>query len=77
MPAEIPSSGRGPRRRAAAERPKAACARLTHVATITTYSGHEPTLIEAASTRTTASSRRGTFSQAELLAELVNRRIQV
>jgi hypothetical protein len=36
---------------------------------------HEPTLIAAARSQMTASSPRGTFSQAELTAELVTRRI--
>jgi hypothetical protein len=34
---------------------------------------HEPTLIAAARSQMTASSLRGTFSQAELTAELVTR----
>ncbi len=38
---------------------------------------HEPTLITAARSQMTASSPRGTFSQAELAGELVIRRIQV
>jgi hypothetical protein len=38
---------------------------------------HEPTLIAAARSQMTASSPRGTFSQAELAAELVSRRLWV
>ncbi len=38
---------------------------------------HEPTLIATTGYQMTASSPRGTFSQAELTAELVTRRIQV
>ena len=38
---------------------------------------HEPTLIAAARSQMTASSLRGTFSQAELTAELVTPRIWV
>jgi hypothetical protein len=38
---------------------------------------HEPTLIAAARSQMTASSPRGTFSQAELTGELVTRRIWV
>ena len=38
---------------------------------------HEPTLIATTGYQMTASSPRGTFSQAELTAELVTRRIRV
>jgi hypothetical protein len=38
---------------------------------------HEPTLIAAARSQMTASSPRGTFSQAELVGELVTHRIWV